>query len=165
MRGANRTNRGRKGSEILEFTLTSIPLIFLLTGTFQVGIGMWGYHSLAEGVKTAARLAAVRGPGCAGKSCATTVGTYVSIMLGSGVPGNANVTFTAAGATYTCNPLTSCSGSSSVWPSLSSTTLGSDVVVTATYQFRTLLPMVTMGGSASIGSQTFGAKSRQMVVF
>lgn len=156
----------RQGSQIVEFTLAAIPLIFFLVGIFGVGIGMWGYHSVAAGVKNAARIASVRGPGCAGKPCATTIGYYARMMMASGVPGASRVTFTSAGGTETCNPLSDCrNDDDDPWPSLPGTTLGSDVTITATFPFQALLPMVTIAGSATIGSETFGATSQQMVLF
>jgi Flp pilus assembly protein TadG len=159
----------RQGSQILEFTLAAIPLIFFLIGIFGVGIGMWGYHSLAAGVKNAARIASVRGAGCAGQPCATTISYYVRMMLASGVPLASTVTFTSAGGSQTCNPLSNCvnghDGVDPVWPSLPGTTAGSDITISATFPFQALLPMVTIAGSATIGSATFGAASRQMVLF
>jgi TadE-like protein len=156
----------RQGSQILEFTLASIPLIFLSIGIFGVGIGMWGYHSIAAGVKTAARIAAVRGPGCAGQPCATTIGFYARMMVSSGVPGASRVTFRSAGGNKTCNPLSDCiNDTGDVWPSLPGTILGSDITISATFPFQALLPMLTVAGNATIRSERFGARSQQMVLF
>ena len=71
----------RRGSQILEFTLAAIPLIFLSIGIFGVGIGMWSYHSIAAGVKNAARIASARGAGCTGQPCSTTIRYYARLML------------------------------------------------------------------------------------
>jgi Flp pilus assembly protein TadG len=155
----------RRGSQIVEFTLAAIPLIFLQIGIFGVGIGMWGYHSVAAGVKNAARAAAVRGPGCAGKPCATTIGYYARMMLSSGVPEASSVHFTSSGGSANCATLSSCANDTTVWPSLAGTILGSDVTISAAFPFRALLPMVTIAGSSSIASETFGATSQQMVLF
>ena len=155
----------RQGSQILEFTLAAIPLIFLLIGIFGVGIGMWGYHSIAAGVKNAARIASVRGAGCAGQPCATTIRYYARMMLASGVPLASTVTFTSAGGSQTCDPLSNCVDGDAVWPSLPGTTAGSDITISATLPFQALLPMVTIAGTATIGSGTFGATSQQMVLF
>ena len=159
----------RQGSQILEFTLAAIPLIFLLIGIFGVGIGMWGYHSIAAGVKNAARIASVRGAGCAGQPCATTIRYYARMMLASGVPLASTVTFTSAGGSQTCDPLSHCVDGDAdddiVWPSLPGTTAGSDITISATLPFQALLPMVTIAGTATIGSGTFGATSQQMVLF
>jgi TadE-like protein len=156
----------RRGSQIVEFTLAAIPLIFLTIGIFGVGIGMWGYHSVAAGVKNAARAAAVRGAGCAGKPCATTVAYYAQMMISSGVPAASKVTFQSAGGNETCNPLSDCiNNTDDVWPSLPGTTSGSDIIISATFPFQALLPMLTIAGTATIGSETFGATSQQMVLF
>ena len=156
---------GRRGSQMLEFTLAAIPLIFFSIGIFGVGIGMWGYHSVAAGVKNAARIASVRGPGCAGEPCATTIGYYAQMMLSSGVPGASTVAFTSTGGNKTCAPLSQCANDTTVWPSLAGTILGSDVTLSATFPFQVLLPMVTIAGTSTIGSETFGATSQQMVLF
>ena len=49
-----------------------------------------------------------------------------------------------------------------VWPSLSGTIVGSDITISATFPFRAML---TIAGTATIGSERFGATSRQMVLF
>jgi hypothetical protein len=155
----------RRGSQILEFTLTGIPLIFFLIGIFGVGIGMWGYYSIAAGVKNATRIAATRGPSCAGQPCATTIGYYAKMMLAGGVPGASTVIFTSAGGSAACATLSGCANDPTVWPSTAGTILGSDLTISATFLFQGLLPMVTIAGTASIGSETFGATSQQMVLF
>jgi Flp pilus assembly protein TadG len=155
----------RRGSQILEFTLSAIPLIFFLIGIFGVGIGMWGYHSIAAGVKNAARIASVRGPGCAGQPCATTIGYYAQMMLSNGVPGASTVRFRSEGGDVTCDTLSACVGDTTVWPSQAGTSLGSSVTISATFPFQVLLPMLTVAGTATIGPETFGATSRQMVLF
>ena len=129
---------------------------------------MWSYHSLAAGVKNAARIASVRGAGCAGQPCATTIRFYARMMLSSGVPRSSRVTFTSAGGSHTCDPLSDCGSGDAdddiVWPSLPGTTVGSDITISATFPFRPLLPMLTIAGTATIGSERFAATSRQMVL-
>jgi Flp pilus assembly protein TadG len=155
----------RRGSQILEFTLAAIPLIFFLIGIFGVGIGMWGYHSIAAGVKNATRVAATRGPSCAGEPCATTIGYYAKMMLASGVPSASTVIFTSGGGNATCATLSGCANDPTVWPSTAGTTVGSDVTISASFPFQVFLPMLTMAGSSTIGSETFAATSQQMVLF
>jgi len=155
----------RRGSQILEFTLAAIPLIFLLIGIFGVGIGMWSYHSIAAGVKNAARIASVRGAGCAGQPCATTIGYYAHMMLSNGVPAASTVRFKSSGASdITCDKLSECVDDTTVWPSTVPSPT-SHVTISATFPFQALLPMATIAGSSTIGSETFGAESRQMVQF
>lgn len=155
----------RRGSQIVEFTLASIPLIFFLIGIFGVGIAMWGYHSVAAGVKNATRVAATRGSSCAGEPCATTIGYYAQMMLSSGVPAASTVTFTSAGGNATCATLSGCANVPTVWPSTAGSTLGSDVSISASFPFQALLPMLTIAGSSTIGSANFAATSQQMVLF
>lgn len=155
----------RNGSQIVEFTLAAIPLIFFLIGIFGVGIGMWGYHSIAAGVKNAARVASVRGPGCAGEPCATTIGYYAQMMLSNGVPAASTVKFRSEGGNATCDTLSACVSDTTPWPSTAGTSLGSHVTISATFPFQALLPMLTIAGTSTIGSEIFGATSRQMVLF
>src|SRR5579862_5160756 len=54
----------RRGSAILEFTLTGIPLMFIWISIMQVAIGMWQYHSLQYAVKVAGSYVAVHGSDC-----------------------------------------------------------------------------------------------------
>jgi len=80
----------------------------------------------------------------------------------------ARVTFRSAGGSQTCDLLSDCVDGDAdddiVWPSLSGTTLGSDITISATFPFRPLLPMLTIAGTATIGSERFAATSRQMVL-
>jgi len=131
----------------------------LLIGIFGVGIGMWSYHSIAAGVKNAARIASVRGAG------STTIGDYAHMMLSSGVPGASTVRFKSSGASdITCDKLSECVSNSTVWPSTAPSAT-SHITISASFPFQALLPMATIAGSSTIGSETFGAESRQMVQF
>jgi hypothetical protein len=97
---------------------------------------MWGYHSIAAGVKNAARIASVRGAGCANQPCANTIGYYAQMMLSTGVPLASTVTFTSAGGSQTCDPLSDCVNGAAagvVWPSLSGTIVGSDITISPTF--------------------------------
>src|SRR5882762_5274489 len=59
------TRRDRcRGSNILEFTLVGIPLVFILISTFEMARGMWNYHVMAYAVKEGTRYASVHGNNC-----------------------------------------------------------------------------------------------------
>ena len=87
------------------------------------------------------------------------------MMLSNGVPRASTAKFRSEGGDKTCDTLTACIGDTTVWPSQAGTTLGSHVTISATFPFQALLPMLTIAGTATIGSETFGATSRQMVLF
>ena len=79
------------------------------------------------------------------------------------------MTFTSAGGSQTCETLSDCVDGDGdddvVWPSVPGTSVGSDITISATFPFQALLPMLTIAGTATIGSETFGATSEQMVLF
>ena len=109
----------RKGQALIEFTLVAIPLMFVQFSIVEVCRGMWDYHSLAQAVKAAARQVATRGAGCAASGCSMTVSQIAGAISGFaiGMPSSAlNVTLTSSAGNVTCNPLSSCSNNSSVWP-------------------------------------------------
>jgi hypothetical protein len=54
-------HRDQRAVSTVEFALVSIPLLILLLGTFDIGLGIWTYNNLAEAARGAARYAIVRG--------------------------------------------------------------------------------------------------------
>jgi Flp pilus assembly protein TadG len=166
-RGANRADR--RGSAMVEFTLSSIPVILAIVSICGMSITMWNYHTLAEAVKVTAREAATHGAGCVGKTCAWTLGTAATLLSSKaiGVPvGKVNVTFTSSGSTETCNPLSSCTASAAAWPTLSANVAGTtDVSISASYMPVEAIRMITTRGSQVFQPVTLSAYSRQMVVY
>jgi Flp pilus assembly protein TadG len=163
-------NKGRRGSLLLEFTLSAIPLMFVLVSVTDLSLTMWNYHTLAEAVSYSTRFASSHGAGCAAQTCATTVGTIAGLIAkrAVGIPADAvNVTLTSGASTVTCNPLNSCISNSSAWPSLTANTAGTDLTISASYLVSLPIPMFAPGnGSGSkFGALTLAAQSRQMVVY
>jgi Flp pilus assembly protein TadG len=159
----------RRGNAIIEFTLVAIPLIFVQISLVEMCRGMWDYHSLAQAVKGATRAAATRGTGCAGTACAMTVGQIAATIsaYAVGMPASAlNVTLTSSAGTVTCNPLSTCTGSSTVWPPAGGNAVGSDIIVSASYNFTSMLMMFVPGNNGmQFSGVTFMAKSRQVLLF
>lgn len=165
----------RRGAVMVEFVLVSIPLIFAIISLVWMSIGMWQYHTLAEAVNATARYASVHGAGCAGQTCSTTVDQIATALAGRaiGIPaGSLNVTLTSPAQSYTCNPLTNCYTNSSAWPSLAGNTApggsgaGTDISITATYQFTSPISMWVPGaGVQTFNAVTFGANSTQPVLY
>jgi Flp pilus assembly protein TadG len=161
----------RRGSLLVEFTLCAIPLMFVLISITELSLTMWNYHTLAEAVDYSARYASSHGAGCAGQSCATTVGTIATLLANRavGIPsGSINATLTSASSgAVTCNPLSSCTSSSSPWPSASANTAGTDVTISASYAVSLPIPMFApkQGAGSTFSPLTLGAQSRQMVVY
>ena len=161
--------RSGNGNAILEFTLTSIPLMFLLISLVQMCLGMWNYHTLAETIKLACRTAAVRGTDCAGLGCAMTVGDIAKLIVAKGtglMPGSLNVTLTSASGNINCDPITSCYTSATTWPPSGGNTVTSVISITGSYTFNSALSMVAPGGgTVPFRPVTFYAVSQQPITF
>jgi Flp pilus assembly protein TadG len=159
----------RKGSAIIEFTLVAIPFLFIQISIVEICRGMWDYQSLAQGVKAACRAAATRGADCAGSACAMTIGQIATTIsaYGIGMPASAlSATLTSNAGTVICNPLSTCTSSATVWPPAGGNTVGSDIIVSGSYSFTSMLMMFVPGtGGMKFSGVTFTAESRQMLLF
>ncbi len=165
---SKRTNQ--RGSLLIEFTLCAIPLIFVLISITQMSMTMWNYHTLAESVSYATRYASSRGAGCAGQTCATTVGSIATLLASRAIgipPGSVNATLTSTASTVTCNPLNTCTSNGTAWPSLAGNTAGTDVTISVSYPVKFPIPMYAPGSGkgSSFGGLTLAAQSRQMVMY
>jgi len=56
-----RQRKQRRGSTIVEFCLTGIPLIFIWIGIFWMAFGMWEFHTLQYASKVANSYLATHG--------------------------------------------------------------------------------------------------------
>jgi hypothetical protein len=164
----------RRGSTMVEFVLSSIPLLFVSISLVWMSMGAWEYHTLVEAVNETARYAAFHGADCVGQSCATTVEQIANTLAGRavGIPaGNMNVTLTSSAQNYTCNPLSSCQSNSSAWPTLAGNTAygsggGTNISVTATFQFTSPISMwIPQYGKMHFAGVTLGANSTQPVLY
>jgi Flp pilus assembly protein TadG len=167
-------NKGERGSNIVEFTLAGIPVIFLIYSTIQLSIAMWNYHTLAYAVNEGAHYAAVRGQGCStgGNSCGATVGTLAHQIASAavGIPSDqVNVTLTtASGQAQSCSPLSSCFSNATAWPPATNNDNlpGKGVTVSARYLFPSALAMFWPGAGASkFGVIALPATSTQQILF
>jgi hypothetical protein len=155
---------------MLEFTLTALPLLFIVISLWWMCMGMWQYHTLAEAVNSTVRTASVHGAGCAGQTCATTVAEVAESLASKtvGIPASQlNVTFTSAASTVPCDPLTSCYTNSTAWPSQSgNTALTTSISIAATYEFSSAISLWVPGsGVHSFNAVTLGANATQPVIF
>ncbi|HUO31173.1 MAG TPA: TadE family protein [Bryobacteraceae bacterium] len=161
--------RRENGNAALEFTLTSIPLLFVIISVVQMSLGMWNYHTLNEAVNVTTRTAALRGSDCASLSCAMTVGQITQMLTTKGIgllSGSLNVTLTDNNGSINCNPVSSCTSSSTVWPRSGGNTVGQVISISATYPFTSAISMFVPGrGQSSFGSVTFSAISQQVISY
>lgn len=161
----------QRGSMLLEFVLTGIPVIFLTISIFEVSMTMWLYHTMAETVQTAGRYIVTHGQSCTqnGNSCSITVANIATSMESTGVgldPSKLNVSLIGAANTVTCNPLNTCTSSSTVFPEGSDGAAGNNIQVTASYPMANPFVMFWPGAaSVSSGNITLAANSIQRIMF
>lgn len=162
-------HKGTSGNALLEFTLTAIPLIFVIISVVQMSLAMWNYHTLNETVKLATRVASVRGVNCASLSCAVTVGQIATAITTNGiglVPASLNVTLTDSNGSITCNPISSCTSSATKWPRSGGNATGQVISISGTYPFNGTISMFVPGrGGSLFRPLTFSAISQQVINF
>ena len=161
----------RNGTGLIEFTLLTLPVIFMTLSILEMSLIGWKYHSMAYGVEVAARYACIHGRNCSknGNSCTITVGNVANVIASQSPALDAsqlNVTLTTHASSVSCNPLNSCFSNASQFPNSTDNGVGLDVTITATYLFRNPIPFAWAGQAGStVGTFTLGATSRQSIVF
>jgi Flp pilus assembly protein TadG len=159
---------------MVEFTLVGIPAMFLLVSIFEVSRGMWNYHALAYAVNAGARYAAVHGASCSqpGYACGITVKDVADKIASAaiGMPPNLlNATLTSDTGAISCNPLNTCQSgatSATTWPPSPNNAPGQEILVKATYTFRSAIAIFWPGSRPNqFGVATLGAESRQVIQF
>jgi Flp pilus assembly protein TadG len=171
--------RRSRGSALIEFCLTGIPLIFIWISIEEVGRGVWNYHTLQYAAKTAGAYAAVHGATCAisPNACTVTISNIASAFQTAaiGIPTSQVVlTFTtASGAATSCNlggTSNLCSSLSTTWPpaSNSDNAVGKSFEINAMYTFHSALAMVAPGpggGPVKFGSMYFPGDTQQIIQY
>jgi Flp pilus assembly protein TadG len=156
----------RRGTALIEFTLTGIPLIFLTVSTVAVALDMWQYSMLTYAVETTARYVTFHGASCTqnGNTCGTTVGNVATFFKKQALGANSQVTLTltdTSGSTTCSSPFTSCMSSVSAFPATTANGVGNDITVQATYAFNNPMAMFWRGNATF----NLGVTSTQRIVF
>ena len=165
--------RRTRGSALVEFCLTGIPLIFIWISVEEVARGLWHYHTVQYAAKTAGAYAAVHGATCAvsPNACTTSISNIATVFQNAslGIPTNQiALTFTtASGAATTCNlggTSNLCSNQTSVWPPASNNdnAVGKNIQITAMYQFKSALAMI---GTGIFGPIYFPGDTQQIIQY
>jgi Flp pilus assembly protein TadG len=172
-------SRRRRGSAMLEFTVTGIPLMFAWISIMQMAIGMWQYHTLQYAVKTTGSYIAVHGSDCSsnGNSCSIEIENAATVLNNylDGLPtSQVYVTFNAlesdhatVASSVTCW-LNSCLTNTTAWPPSGYNTPGTDIQVQAEYQFNSALSMFVpspSGGTVKFGAAWLPGFTQQTIVF
>lgn len=169
----------QRGSVILEFTLSGIPLIFLWIALIQMSVGMWRYHTLQYAVKQAGAYITVHGSECLlpGNSCGIRIQNAAQVLQESatGIPPSLiSVTFQVYGPDHTtayATPVTctldNCLADNTLWPPVGWNDPGYDVEIAASYRFGSVVGVFApgRGAAAPIGGYNLPAYTRQRILF
>jgi hypothetical protein len=171
---SNPRSNPRSGQALVEFAIVGIPAVFLSLTLFWLPVALWRYHTLAEVAQVTARYVTAHGYDCTqnGNTCSITLGNIASYVESQAVglsKSSLNVKLTAASGDTTCNPVSSCDSSSTVYPSGSSDgAQGADIIVTVTYAVTNPIYLYWPGAGTiapSSTTYTFSGKSRQRITF
>ena len=165
-----RRANGRRGNALIEFTLLGIPLTFMTISIVAISIDMWEFHNLAFATEATARYVTLHGATCTANSnsCTITVGNVATFFIGAGMAlssGSVILKMTDGSGTTTCNPASSCTGTSTQFPNASYNAVGNDVTISATYILKNPVAIFWPPSSDPPNDFTVGAKSRQRILF
>ena len=157
-----------RGNALVEMALVTVPLIFFLVSTIELGRALWSYHTLATTIKKGARFVAVHGAGCvdASNDCKATIGDAVQLITQTGVGLDAaqmQLTFISDGQSHTCSSAASCVEDETVWPPSSHNAAGMTASINGNYTFRSILGFFWPGQTAN--SFGLSAKSTEIIQF
>jgi Flp pilus assembly protein TadG len=169
----------QRGSTMVEFVLTGIPLMFAVISIVQMSIGMWHYHTLQYAVKEAGAYLSIHGASsgyCRSNTCQIQNVASVLQTDAIGIPSNSiYVTFTpisssdhaTAGASYSCR-LDNCVTDTTTWPISGYNSVGSEFAILAKYQFKNAMGMVAPGaggGAVKFGNPWFPGYTHQIIQY
>jgi Flp pilus assembly protein TadG len=166
-----RNRKPRLGNALIEFTLIGIPIIFITISIVEVSLDMWEYHNLAYASEMTARYVTLHGATCSanGNSCTITVANVASFFATQAMALDAAkviVKMTDGSGTTTCNPVNSCNSfTATQFPNASYNSVGSDIVITATYVLRNPFVLYWPPYVDPPGTFKVGANSRQRILF
>jgi Flp pilus assembly protein TadG len=137
----------RRGSTLLEFTLTGIPLMFLSLSIVECSIAMLEYDSMANAVAAAGRYAASHGATCAQtpNTCTVRIEDVANVIASSAwIISNStmSVTFTDNSGSTTCE-LSVCETNAAQFPSSTgaANAVGNPITINVSHKVTNPLPM------------------------
>lgn len=160
----------RGGNSLIEFTLLGIPLLFITISLVAISVDMWEFHNLAFAAGETARYVTLHGKTCSqnGNSCTITVGNVATYFKGMALaldPGQTNLTLTDGSGSTSCNPVSTCTSSSTQFPNASYNSVGSDITIKATYTLKNPVALFWPPDTDKAGDFTVAAQSRQPILF
>ena len=177
--------RKQRGSAILEFALTGVPLIFMWISIVQMSLGMWRYHTMQYAIKAAGAYVAVHGADCTvgTNSCGIKVKDAAQVFANSAFgmdQSQVNMTFSVLASDHTTvvgTPITctlgptggsTCLSNNTSWPPTGNNSPGQDFEIKADYLWRSALAMVAPGpgaGSVRFGTYHLPGYTHQFILF
>ena len=163
--------RKQRGSAMVEFVLTGIPLIFMWIGIFWMSFGLWEFHTLQYAAKAANSYLAVHGA-----SYVNVAGTGIKVKDVANVfaanavgivPKSVTLTLTAgAGSTKTCR-LDTCQSDTTQWPPTTANSIETDIKLQAAFTFKAPFAMWTPahGVTKFANSYSLSGDSHQQILF
>jgi Flp pilus assembly protein TadG len=165
-----RMRRHRRGSAILEFVLTGIPLMFVWISIVQLSLEMWHYHTLQYAVKAAGAYVAHKGSAyVSAGNTAKTISDAAAVLRDSaiGMPTTSlQVTWTSGATSVTCY-LNNCLTNTTTWPPTATSSAGSTFTIKADYVFNAGAIRMVTGKYAPVrfGSHHMPGYTRQAILF
>ncbi|MDP9054754.1 MAG: pilus assembly protein [Acidobacteriota bacterium] len=162
----------RRGSALIEFTLTGMCIMFIGMSICECAFAMYEYVSMDNAVTIAGRYAASHGVGCTqnGNACqltmanvATVLANYTTIMSTSSV----TVNFTDNNGTTSCTLNTCATYTSTYFPSTSggANAVGNPITISVTHKIRNPIVMFWPPANMDDTGYTVGANSTQLILF
>ena len=172
---------GRKGSAIVEFAMTGIPLMFVWISIVQMALGMWHYHTLQYASKMGGVYLQTHGHDyCISPGNTCTISTVAQVIANNAIgmlPSQITATFTPydlngnVGTAVTCSPLTACqtggASASTQWFPTGYDFQTCQFTIKLEYQFNSALAMVAPGNGVVrfANSYWFPAFTHQTIIF
>lgn len=162
--------RKQRGSAMVEFVMTGVPLIFMWIGIFWMSFGMWEFHTLQYASKMANSYLAVHGASyVAAAGSAIQVKNVATVLANNAVgivPSAVTLTLTAGSSTYSCQ-LNSCETDSTQWPPSTANSIGTNIQIKAAFTFLSAFGMwtPTNGANSFANSYSLAGYSEQQILF
>lgn len=165
-----RRRKQQRGSAVVEFAFTGIPLIFIWIGIFWMSFGMWRYHTLQYACKAAGAYLSTHGALYVNASHASIQVKDVAAVLAANAVGlpatEVTLTLTAKDSTKTCR-LDACKTDTTAWPPTSNNVVGTDITVKAAYTMSAAFAMwnPAVGATKFSNSYALTGYSHQQILF
>ena len=169
-----RRRNEQRGSAMVEFALTGVPLIFIWIGIFWMSFGMWEFHTLQYASKMANSYVAVHGANyvtAAGSSIQVkNIATVLANNAVGIVPSSVTLTLTAGTGgsqiPYSCR-LDTCKSDSTTWPPTAANAVGTNIQLKAAFTFISAFAMwtPTHGANSFSNSYNLAGYSEQQILF